>query len=80
MPREAVIMTMGVPHSISAQGEAEYLTYNLIVKRMGERRAYGVRLVNGRVEAFGEAADFGTGKFTATASNSVPANPISVKR
>jgi hypothetical protein len=54
---------MGKPHSVSAQGNTEYLNYNLDNKRMGDRREYCIRLVGNKVEAFGEKSEFTTTKF-----------------
>lgn len=59
MSKDEVLATLGRPHATSAQGGMEFLTYNLLGKGSGERREYAVKLVNGRVEAFGEREDFG---------------------
>jgi hypothetical protein len=59
MPRTEVLKVLGRPHSVSAQGDTEYLNYNLIAKGVGDRREYSIRLVNGRVESFAEKADYG---------------------
>jgi hypothetical protein len=37
----------------------EYLTYNLLNKGVGDMKEYAVKVVAGRVESFGEKADFG---------------------
>lgn len=59
MDREAVVSALGRPHSVAAQGHVEYLSYNLLNRGAGDMRSYAVKLVDGRVEAFGERADFG---------------------
>ncbi|HYE30137.1 MAG TPA: outer membrane protein assembly factor BamE [Methylomirabilota bacterium] len=63
MPREDVVRIMGKPHAVSAQGHVEYLTYNLVNRGGGDMQPYTVRLINDRVEAFGEKSDFSTAKF-----------------
>lgn len=59
MTREEVVSALGTPHAITAHGGVEYLTYNLLNKGVGDMKEYAVKVVAGRVESFGEKADFG---------------------
>ncbi len=59
MTREEVVSALGRPHAVAAHGGVEYLTYNLLNKGVGDMKEYAVKVVAGRVEAFGEKADFG---------------------
>lgn len=59
MTREEVVSVLGTPHAITAHGGVEYLTYNLLNKGVGDMKEYAVKVVAGRVESFGEKADFG---------------------
>jgi hypothetical protein len=73
MTKKQVIEAMGDPDSVSAQGEAEYLSYflcysncaALIVENRG-RDWYYVRLVNGVVESYGKKGDFDSTKTPTT--------------
>jgi len=62
MTKSEVIAVMGDPVSISATGQTEYLNYAL--SETGDDAYYGittpyyVRLVNGRVDAYGRTGDF----------------------
>ena len=66
MSKEEVIVVMGKPVSVSAQGRAEYLNYSLSETDdqawYGITRPYYVRLIDGRVESFGRAGDFDSTK------------------
>ena len=63
-----VLSKLGQPSSISAKGEAEFLSYRLCKDecwRMPGFRVMGpyyVKLVNGKVESFGEKGDFDSTK------------------
>jgi hypothetical protein len=59
MTKAEVIKIMGEPASTSADGGVESLHYTLADS--GDHRGkYYVRLVNGKVESYGEEADFRT--------------------
>lgn len=62
MTKEKVIKVMGRPASTSAKGNTEYLNYALSETDddafRGWTRHYNVRLVNGRVDAYGRLGDF----------------------
>jgi hypothetical protein len=60
MTRDQVITQMGTPHSTSAKNNIEYLNYKLATDGLF-RDDYFVRLVDGQVDAFGRAGDFGMG-------------------
>ena len=60
MSREEVVKTLGRPHAVSAQGEVEFLTYNLVNKGVGDMKEFVVRLQKGSVESFGERVNFGS--------------------
>ncbi len=59
MPKEQVIKTLGNPISVSADGTCEYLNYKLLDNIMDDTLTpYYVRLVNGKVDAYGRNGDF----------------------
>jgi hypothetical protein len=63
MTKAEVIDAMGTPDSVSATGNVEYLIYELaspheIVADESSLPKYFVRLVNGRVDAYGRKGDF----------------------
>ena len=62
MTKAEVIAVMGEPVSVSAQGTAEYLNYNLSETDddafYGIATPYYVRLINGKVESYGRTGDF----------------------
>lgn len=60
MSKDEVIMALGKPHAVSAEGTVEFLTYNLDNDNIGGKSPYFVRLLNGTVDGFGRAGDFGT--------------------
>ena len=61
MTKEEVIKKLGNPTSVSAQGGCEYLNYSLAEDLIVDRGTpYYVRLVDGKVESYGRAGDFGT--------------------
>jgi hypothetical protein len=60
MNRDQVITQMGSPDSTSAKDNIEYLNYKLATDGLF-RDDYYVRLVNGQVDAYGRAGDFGMG-------------------
>jgi hypothetical protein len=59
MTRDEVVSALGRPHGVAAQGNVEYLTYNLLNKGVGDMKEYAVKVVDGRVLSFGEKSDFG---------------------
>jgi hypothetical protein len=63
MSREEVVKTLGRPHAVSAQGDIEFLTYNLINKGVGDMKEFVVRIQKGSVESFGERVNFGSSLF-----------------
>jgi len=63
MSREEVVKTLGRPHAVSAQGDVEFLTYNLINKGVGDMKEFVVRVQKGSVESFGERVNFGSSLF-----------------
>ncbi len=63
MSREEVVKTLGRPHAVSAQGDVEFLTYNLINKGVGDMKEFVVRIQKGSVESFGERVNFGSSLF-----------------
>jgi len=70
MTKPEVIQTIGNPAHTSAQGSTEYLGYNLNHQGMSERREFVVKLVDGKVDAFGEKADFvGQGRLVPPQTN-----------
>ena len=62
MGKAQVVKILGRPAHTAAQGDTEFLGYNLNHAGMGERREFAVKLVDGKVEAFGEKGDFGSGR------------------
>jgi hypothetical protein len=76
MTREEVLSIMGVPDSMSAQANVEYLTYSLLNSGSDfeRHRPYTIRLVHGRVESFGrftELADL----YNRPVTNATPGTP-----
>ena len=63
MSRDEVVKTLGRPHAISAQGDVEFLTYNLLNKGVGDMKEFVVRIQKGSVESFGERSNFGSSLF-----------------
>ncbi|MFM8879781.1 MAG: outer membrane protein assembly factor BamE [Verrucomicrobiota bacterium] len=63
MSREEVVKTLGRPHAVSAQGDVEFLTYNLVNKGVGDMKEFVVRIQQGSVESFGERVSFGASLF-----------------
>ena len=66
MSRDEVVKTLGRPHAVTAQGDAEYLSYNLLNKGVGDMKEFVVRINKGSVESFGERASFGSSLLTLT--------------
>ncbi len=69
MTKGQVIEVLGQPRSISAKGNVEYLNYNLYAPFDADRTAdsgpyvpYFVRLIDGKVEAYGKRGDFDSTK------------------
>jgi hypothetical protein len=66
MTKQEVVAVMGPPASVSAQGKSEYLNYSLSETDdqafYGITRPYYVRLIDGRVESFGQTGDFDSTK------------------
>lgn len=62
MTKSEVIQIVGSPRNVSAEGSVEYMTY--MISETGSDAYYGretpffVRLVNGKVEAYGKKGDF----------------------
>ena len=73
MGKAQVVKILGRPAHTSAQGDTEFLGYNLNHAGMGERREFAVKLVDGKVEAFGEKGDFGSGRLAPLAPPVPPA-------
>ena len=67
MSRDEVVKTLGRPHAVSAQGDVEFLTYNLLNKGVGDIKEFVVRIQKGSVESFGERGNFGSSLFGTTA-------------
>lgn len=65
MTKQEVIATLGTPESTSAQGGIEYLRYTFLKPFHGPR-PYFVRLVGGKVDAYGMVGDFGTAQPVST--------------
>jgi len=63
MSRDEVVKTLGRPHGVSAQGDVEFLTYNLLNKGVGDIKEFVVRIQKGSVESFGERSNFGSSLF-----------------
>lgn len=72
MSRDQVVHTMGSPTSVSRINESEYLNYSLCVTQCAgpipfrQFRPFYVRLINGKVESFGEKGDFDSTKTPTT--------------
>jgi outer membrane protein assembly factor BamE (lipoprotein component of BamABCDE complex) len=72
MNRAEVVQTMGSPTSVSKINESEYLNYNFCVNQCAgpipfrQFRPFYVRLINGKVESFGEKGDFDSTKTPST--------------
>lgn len=63
MTKPEVLKVMGNPVSVSAHGDTEYLNYRLKETDAYDFRwPYFVRLVNGKVDAYGRTGDFNTTK------------------
>ena len=60
MTKAELFRALGKPHSAAADGPVEYLIYNLDNERMGGKSEYFIRLMDGRVNAFGKKGDFDT--------------------
>ena len=60
MTRDQVITQMGSPNSTSAKANIEYLNYKLATDGLFSDD-YFIRLVDGQVDAYGRAGDFGMG-------------------
>ena len=73
MGRAQVEKILGRPSHTAAQGDTVFLGYNLNHAGMSERREFAVKLVEGRVEAFGEKSDFGSGRLTPPVPPMAPA-------
>lgn len=58
MNRSAVVSELGQPETTSAAGSSEVLTYHLKSRRDGSPGEYFVKLVDGRVTAFGLKSDY----------------------
>jgi hypothetical protein len=57
MTKQEVIEAIGVPNSISATRNVEYLKYRINTGLFSTDKYY-VRLVNGKVESYGQSGDF----------------------
>jgi hypothetical protein len=57
MTKQDVIQTIGTPDITSASGHVEYLKYQRIAG-VFETDEYYVRLLDGKVDAFGQRGDF----------------------
>jgi hypothetical protein len=57
MTKQEVIEAIGVPNSISATRNVEYLKYRIDTGLFSTDKYY-VRLVNGKVESYGQSGDF----------------------
>jgi len=66
MTKEEVIQAMGPPISVSAREGVEYLNYSLSETASddfhGWTTPYFVRIINGKVEAYGRKGDFDSTK------------------
>jgi hypothetical protein len=62
MTKAEVISVMGRPDSTAAKGGVEYMNYRLATSALdfdeSDTSEYFVRLVNGKVDAFGHRGDF----------------------
>lgn len=72
MTKDIVVQTLGEPTSTSAIKNIQYLKYdlspNINFSLHGITKQYYVRLVNGKVDAFGETGDFDSTKIPETKS------------
>jgi hypothetical protein len=72
MTRAQAVQTMGSPTSVSSINGSEYLNYSLCVNQCAgpipfrQFRPFYVRLINGKVESFGEKGDFDSTKTPTT--------------
>src|SRR5665213_367646 len=66
MTKQQVIDVMGTPHSVAAHENTEYLNYFLTEDETkayyGTTTPYFVRLINGKVDAYGRRGDFDSSK------------------
>ena len=70
MTKQQVMSAMGQPNSVSAKGRTEYMMYKLCTVegslindfRCQRWESYFVRLINGRVESYGQKGDFDSTK------------------
>lgn len=62
MTKQEVIAVMGQPISTSAQGDTEYLRYRLFEPATAWSFIYFVRLIDGKVESYGQVGDFDSTK------------------
>ena len=67
MPRDEAVAILGKPHRVSAKGNVEHLYYNESALYIGifgvgkdpkSNRDLEVRLVDGKVESFGEVGEY----------------------
>lgn len=65
MTKPEVIRVMGSPDSVAAQGGAEYLEYEHL-QYIGHYQHFFVRVVNGKVDAYGQKGDFDSVKTPTT--------------
>ena len=73
MSKTEVIKAVGSPDSVSAQGDVEYLTYYWATPKQifadeNTLPEYFIRLVDGKVEAYGKIGDFDSTKIPETKS------------
>ena len=62
MTKQQVIEVLGQPASTSAKPNVEYLSYRLSHQFWGYEHPYFIRLINGRVDAYGRLGDFDSTK------------------
>jgi hypothetical protein len=78
LSKAEVIRIMGTPSSTAAQGRTEYLNYKLTDSSKeafyGIETPYFIRLVDGRVDAYGRRGDFDSTKNDAVDLNLNPQN------
>ena len=66
MSKADVVGKLGAPSSVAAKGSIEFLTYDSYVRELSndvrrwDQKQYFVRLVDGKVESFGQKGDFGS--------------------
>lgn len=72
MTKAQVIQVMGKPFATSAKDGIEYMRYNLYtrIEPFAQTSEHFVRIVDGRVDAFGQAGDF----------DSTPNRPLKVEQ